>query len=210
MEPDTTTKASLFQRPPQHLLTGQTQKMCMPDHQHTISNSSTTRYKRHPLHNPFRKVFHSIHDSSIYFFKITLVCVFLFIRCPVGLCLPIVQTFVKNTVGRREFHCRISQGFYKSSQSQSQSQPQSQSHQTRFTQYINECTDKQQHTTSGWCPSGTTRELFWYPVKFIEEIYSVVIKQNRPTKRCASPECPHPQCKASSPSAQCRPCLSRP
>jgi hypothetical protein len=94
MEPDTTAKRPLFERPAEHLLACQGQKMGMPDNQDAATDPWTRGSKGHPLGNPFGKIIHAVHLSSINVFKVRLMTMGSFVGRDKGLCSPIIQCFV--------------------------------------------------------------------------------------------------------------------
>jgi hypothetical protein len=72
MKPDATPKRSLLQRPAEHLLTSQTQKMGVPNHEHANPNVGPRGHKRNPLSKPFREIVHAVHHGGINLIKVCL------------------------------------------------------------------------------------------------------------------------------------------
>jgi hypothetical protein len=100
MEPDAAAERPLLQRSTEHLLTGQGQKMGMPNYQDAATDPWTRGSKGHPLGHPLGKIIHAVHLSSINVFKVRLMTMGSFVGRDKGLCSPIIQGFVQNTVWR--------------------------------------------------------------------------------------------------------------
>jgi hypothetical protein len=90
VKPHSAAETPLFQRPAQHLLTGQTQKMGVPNHQQAHPDPRPTRGKGSPLCEPLRKIIDAVHVRSIHFFKIALMLVCEFVGSPDRERFPIV------------------------------------------------------------------------------------------------------------------------
>jgi len=84
MKPQATAKGPLFHGPSQHLLTGRSQKMSMPDHQDTNANVRLRRSESHPLSHPRGKVVNGIHRGGIDLFKVASVFVGVYVLFPLG------------------------------------------------------------------------------------------------------------------------------
>ena len=116
-----TPETTLFQRPAKHLLTCQTQKVCVPNHQNPTPDACARGHKGHPLSKPFRKVLHTVRDGGIHFFKVALVSVCGFVGVPKRLRLSVVQTFIENRMWGWKVHCGVTIPYFKPKHRRTQS-----------------------------------------------------------------------------------------
>jgi hypothetical protein len=102
VKPDPTAKTALLQRPAEHLLAGEAEKVGMPDDEESASNSGSRDGKGHPLGDPFGEIIHAVRDGSIDGIEIEGVGVCSRIGRNKLLRLTVIQRFIQNAMGWRE------------------------------------------------------------------------------------------------------------